>query len=385
MVKSVFTKNAAQKITAFAAITAVFMAAMVVPAYSVEAAEPTVSAKAAILIEAKSGNVIFGKNADEQRAMASTTKIMSALLTLEAGDLDRKFTVDPLAIKVEGSSMGLVEGDIVTRHALVQGMLLPSGNDAANAAAVSVSGSINAFVDLMNSRAEQLGLDDTHFVTPSGLDANGHYTTAHDLARLAAYAIQNEEFAAICSQTAIKTEFGNPVSERWLKNSNKMLKFYGGANGVKTGFTDDAGRCLVSSAERDGLTLIAVTLYAPDDWNDHIRMLDYGFAQYEKHSVGQRLEVSEIAVAGGEKESVKIKAAESVEVWLTAKQRQNLRGVVLLPRFVYAGVSAGERVGTIKLVSESVVVGEIPIFTAEECKIKEQSPSLWDMITDFFG
>lgn len=154
-----------------------------------------VSAACAILIEADTGTVLFSKNEKEHRQIASTTKIMTALLTLESGEPDKEFEVDPTAIKVEGTSMGLREGDIVTRRALCYGMLLPSGNDAANAAAVNISGSKSAFAVLMNKRAEEIGMTDTNFVTPSGLDADGQYSCAYDLALLTREAMNNKDFA----------------------------------------------------------------------------------------------------------------------------------------------------------------------------------------------
>ena len=227
---------------------------------------PSVSARSAIVINAETGTVVFEKNSLERRSIASTTKIMSALITLEAGELDRQFVVDSMAIRIEGTSMGLREGDIVTRRVLCAGMLLPSGNDAAGASAVSVAGSIPEFAKLMNEKAASLGLKDTNFVNPSGLDADGHYSTAYDLALLTAYAMKNEDFTELVSKQSLQVEFGNPPFARWLNNNNKLLHMYEGAIGIKTGFTDNARRCLVSAAKRDGVTLIAVTLNAPDEW-----------------------------------------------------------------------------------------------------------------------
>jgi len=238
---------------------------------------PEVSAVAAIVIDANTGLTIYAKNSKAVRAPASLTKVMTAILTIEAGDLDTAFTVDNAAIHVEGTSMGLRENDIVTRRALCYGMLLPSGNDAANAAAVSVAGSIGDFVKLMNAKAKLIGMNDTHFANPHGLDQNGHYTTAYDMALLTAYALKNKTFAEMCSVGEKWLSFGNPPHNRRLKNNNKMLYLYNGCIGVKTGYTDAARRCLISAATRKGETLIAVTLGAPDDWNDHTKMLDYGF------------------------------------------------------------------------------------------------------------
>ena len=236
------------------------------------AEQPEVSAVSSVLMEAVTGEVLYEKNAWEPHPMASTTKIMSALLCLESGDLDTEFTVDSQAIQVEGSSMGLVEGDTVTKRALCYGMLLPSGNDAAGAAAVRVAGSIPAFVAQMNERAAALGLTQTHFANPHGLDSGENYSTALDLAHLAQAALQNAQLRAVVStKTAV-------CAGRTLTNHNKLLWRYDGCIGVKTGYTRHAGRILVSAAERDGRMLIAVTISDPDDWRDHTALLDYGFA-----------------------------------------------------------------------------------------------------------
>ena len=238
------------------------------------------SAKAAILIDAQTGTVIAEKNEKQRLPMASTTKIMSALLLLESGGLDTPFRVDNEAIMVEGSSMGLCEDDIVTKRALCYGMLLPSGNDAANQTAVTLAGSTEKFAEMMNQRAEKIGLKDTNFVTPSGLHNENHYSTAYDMAMLTREALRNDDFREICGTKRAKLKFGNPPYERWLVNTNKLLTMYDCCIGVKTGFTDEAGRCLVSAAEKNGVTLICVTLNASDDWNDHKKMYDYGFSVF---------------------------------------------------------------------------------------------------------
>ncbi|MDE6763759.1 MAG: D-alanyl-D-alanine carboxypeptidase [Oscillospiraceae bacterium] len=243
------------------------------------------SAKAAILIDAQTGTVIAEKNEKQRLPMASTTKIMSALLLLESGDLDTQFKVDNNAIMVEGSSMGLCEDDIVTKRTLCYGMLLPSGNDAANQTAVMLAGSTEKFAEMMNSRAKEIGLENTNFVTPSGLHDENHYSTAYDMAVLTREALKNEDFREICGTKRAKLKFGNPPYERWLVNTNKLLTMYDGCIGVKTGFTDEAGRCLVSAAEKNGVTLICVTLNASDDWNDHKKIYDYGFSVAESREV----------------------------------------------------------------------------------------------------
>ena len=207
----------------FVPVTAGLLIAMCLPVNTAIAADnPEVSAKAAVVISADTGEEVYSLNSGEKLPMASTTKIMSALLCIESGDLYTPFTVDSDAIHVEGSSMGLQEGDTVTKYALCCGMLLPSGNDAANAAAVRISGSNEKFAGLMNSRAQEIGLSKTFFVTPSGLEGDGHGSSAHDMAILASVALRNDTFREICSSESIKLEFGNPPYTRWLKNTNKL-------------------------------------------------------------------------------------------------------------------------------------------------------------------
>ncbi|MGN1107855.1 MAG: D-alanyl-D-alanine carboxypeptidase family protein [Oscillospiraceae bacterium] len=350
---------------------------------TVAAAGPgDLSAVSAVLIEAETGTVLYQKNAGERRAMASTTKIMTALLTIEAGDLDREFTVDPLAIRVEGTSMGLQEGDRVSRRDLLYGILLPSGNDAANAAAVSVSGSIPEFVKLMNSKAQELGLSDTHFVTPSGLDADGHYTTALDLARLTAYAMKEETFREIVACRSAELEFGNPPYKRTLYNSNKMLARYDGAIGVKTGFTDNARRCLVSAAERDGVTLIAVTLNAGDDWNDHTKMLDYGFTQVKAYPLELGCD-TRVSVAGTG-QSVGVYSHEET-LALTPQQRTRITRRVMLPTFVYGTVDKGDKLGEIQFYLDGELVKTCPLYADSTVTVPKEELSLFRRILEWAG
>lgn len=347
------------------------------------AGTPQVSAVSAVLINADTGSVLYEKNAYEQRAMASTTKIMTALLTAEAGDLDRKFAVDSYAINVEGTSMGLSEGDIVTRRALLYGMLLPSGNDAANAAAVSVSGSMQAFAELMNKKAKELGLNNTHFVNPSGLDADGHYTTAYDLAMLTAEALSNPVFEDICRCADVRVEFGNPPYLRSLANSNKMLWQYEGCIGVKTGFTDNARRCLVSAAERDGVRLIAVTLNAPDDWNDHRAMLDYGFMQVKPTEIVLPAPIV-VPVVGGCEQSVRLELSEKITLPLSKQEVQNVTLEIHCEPFLYAGVEKGTAVGTARIYMNGEYVRKVNLVTAKEVEADTGELGFFERIWGFF-
>lgn len=365
-------------------LASVIIAAMVgqITAAYVWAAPESISAVSAILIEADSGTVLYEKNADEQRAMASTTKIMTAILTIEAGDLDREFVADSYAIRVEGTSMGLQEGDRVSRRDLLYGILLPSGNDAANAAAVDVGGSIGGFVEMMNAKAEELGLESTHFVTPSGLDADGHYTTARDLAALTAYAMKNDIFRSIVCCSSAEVEYGNPPYMRTLYNSNKMLTRYEGAIGVKTGFTDNARRCLVSAAERDGVTLIAVTLNAGDDWNDHTKMLDHGFARVFSYPL--ELNCSERVAVAGTGQSVEV-YAEEAEISLLPEQRERLTRRVLLPRFVYGDVRQGDRLGCIEFSIDGRVIKSCPLYAASSVTADREELTAWQVLLSKLG
>ena len=235
---------------------------------------PSTSATSAALYDANSGIFLYEKNADERRGMASTTKIATAIVAIESGRLDETVTVSENMIGAEGSSLYLKAGEELSVKELLYGLMLRSANDAAEALAIHLSGSVDAFVLKMNELAERLGLYHTHFENPHGLDGKMHYTTAKELALLSAYAETNEIFREVVSTKS--TRIGSGESRRLLQNHNKMLSQYDGACGIKTGFTKKCGRTLVSSYYNGGVHLICVTLNAPDDWRDHQRLLDYG-------------------------------------------------------------------------------------------------------------
>ena len=331
-----------------------------------------ISAKGAVVISAQTGEVVFGKNENMKLPMASTTKIMSALIVLENGNLDESFTVDAQAIKVEGSSMGLREGDVVTLRDLCYGMLLPSGNDAANAAAVRVAGSVDKFVGMMNERAEQMGLESTHFVTPSGLDDNTdeHYSTALDMAKLAREAMKNEDFREICSCTNAKLHFGNPPFDRWLTNSNKLLKMCDGCIGIKTGFTDKAKRCLVSACQRDGCELICVTLNAPDDWNDHSKLYDCCFNYFSSQKLDIDNSKLKVNVAGGENDQVSCVTKTASAVLLNGRA-DKVTAKIHIPRFVYAPVKQGDVVGRAEYYYDGILVAQEDIVAGADVEYKK--------------
>ena len=297
------------------------------------------SAQSAVVIDADTGEVRYEHNADVVLPMASTTKIMTAIVAIEQGDIDRTYTVKPEYTQTEGSSMYLKPGETVSIRDTLYGLMLMSGNDAALAIAGECGGQ-EAFVQAMNDKAEALGLTNTHFENPNGLDGDTHHTTARELAELTAYALQNPDFREIVSAKNIT------CAGRTMVNHNKMLSLYEGAIGVKTGYTKKCGRCLVSAAERNGRTLIAVTLNDPDDWNDHCTMLDEAFAQYTPvtlHEAGDT--VGKVTVEGGTAQSVPLIAGHEVTAYLAPGEQvtDSLRG----RPFVYATLAGGDYYGEI--------------------------------------
>ena len=310
-------------------------------------AAPSLSAKSAILIEAESGRVLYQKNAFVRLPMASTTKIMTAIVAIESGDIGRTVSVSPDAVGIEGSSVYLYPGEKLTLEQLLYALLLESANDAATAIAIEVAGSVEAFADLMNQKAEALGLCATHFTNPHGLDHAEHYTTAYDLARIAAYALGNSTFRKICGASRITVPLKGDEGTRVLVNHNKMLSRYRGAIGVKTGFTKKSGRCLVSAAERDGLTLVAVTLNAPDDWQDHEAMLDFGFARYERVLLADKGEFTyALPLSGGNTETVLVANTTPLSVML-ARDHGTITSRVEAPQMLLAPISQGTVLGRV--------------------------------------
>ncbi len=315
------------------------------------------SAKAAVVIDGYTGEILYSQNCDMRLPMASTTKIMTALLLCElGGDLTQKIVTTREMVTVEGSSMGLQVGDTVSYHDLLYGMMLASGNDAANTTAIALAGSVSGFVDLMNERATVMGLVDTHFVTPSGLDADEHYTTAYELALIAKVALQNEQFAKAASSKSARLCYGNPPYNRTLTNHNKLLKMYDDVIGVKTGFTKKSGRCLVSAAEKDGKRVIAVTLNDGNDWQDHRELLDLGLSLIKSKVFLP--EVSEVFIYSTNDDKISI-TLPSVSINVTENSRVNY--IIKLPRFLYAPAGAQQQIGGISYYCNDNAVYELPI------------------------
>ncbi len=353
----------------------------------------SVSAKAAVVICADTLEVVYSKNMNERHSMASTTKIMTSLLALEYGASDTPLTVTKDMISVEGTSMGLRDGDSVSLKTLVKGMLLESGNDAANAVAYIIGGDIPSFVTMMNEKAKDIGMNSTSFQTPSGLDGDNHYSTAYDMAVLGAYALNNPEFRSICSSKDEVVYYGNPPYRRVLSNHNRLLSMYDGALGIKTGFTKKSGRCLVSAVQKDGKTLVAVTLNAPDDWNDHIKMYDYAFEKVVLHQITEDVSDIRLKIVGGEKESIAVCLSNLLPI-TSVHSDFEYSDRILLKQFEYAPVKKGDIVGTVEFRgSDGELIGSVSICAAESVERavtentvskNESKKGFFEKIKDFF-
>lgn len=349
-----------------------------------ETSDPIVSAQSAVLISADTASVLYAKNENSQMAMASTTKIMTALLALEEAERsgDPSVSVTEEMVAVEGSSMGLQAGDVITLKNLAAGMLLSSGNDAANACALYLDGSQQEFAQRMNDRAQAIGMTNTHFVTPSGLDDDEHYSTAYDMALLAREALKNQSFLELASSATYQVEFLEPQKKVSYTNHNKLLRMYEGCIGVKTGFTKKSGRCLVSAASRDGVMLIAVTLNAPDDWNDHIAMLDYGFSTMESVSFDNNDFSASLPVVGSDTTKISVRGSAGGTLSVPKSQADQITSRVFLPQFCYAPVQAGDKIGKIQYYLDGSLIYSIPLVAGEDAQIQTEvkKPGFWERI-----
>ncbi len=320
--------------------------------FSVDAG--AISAQNYILMDASTGRVLSERNADSQSLIASTTKIMTALVVCQRCNVLDRVKVPKEAVGIEGSSMYLQEGEVLTVQDLLYGLMLRSGNDAAVALAIYCGGTVEGFAELMNDQARSLNLTGTHFVNPHGLDAPGHYSTARDLAVLTAYAMDNPIFAQTVGTKQVT------IGARSLTNHNKLLWQVDGAEGVKTGYTKAAGRILVSSATRQGRRLIVVTINASDDWRDHKSLLDAGFSDYTLCQVvreGQSMGM--VPVAGGVTGSVELLAAESFDYALADGESPSF----YIPGcgFLYAPVVEGADAGVAYVMLNEKCIGKIPL------------------------
>ena len=333
-----------------------------------------ISAERAILMDAATGRVLYERNANQQSLIASTTKIMTALVVCEQCNVLDRVRIPAEAVGVEGSSLYLREGEVLTIQDLLYGLMLHSGNDAAVALAIYCGGTMEGFAELMNDKARVLGLEDTHFVNPHGLDAAEHYSTAADLAVLAAYAMENPIFRQTVSTKTIT------AGERSLRNHNKLLWQVDGAEGVKTGYTKAAGRILVSSASRNGRRLVAVTINAPDDWKDHAALLEDGFSRYALRQIVAAGEtVGTLDVVGGDGRDVCLMAAEDYFFPVAADETVTLE--LSGPGFVYAPVVEGAQAGAAWICIDGKRVGRVALQYGKTVELSaEEEHSLWDRL-----
>lgn len=313
-----------------------------------------VSAQCAVVADALTGRLLYEKNCSQRSLIASTTKIMTALLVCERCNVLDQMRIPAEAVGIEGSSMYLQEGEILSLQELLYGLMLSSGNDAAVALALYCSGSVAEFAEQMNDKARQLGLNDTHFENPNGLDAPNHFSTAKDLAVLASYAMDNPVFAKTVSTKTVR------VGDRFLRNHNKLLWMFPEADGVKTGYTRAAGRILVSSAVRNRRRVIVVTIDAPDDWKDHCTLLEQAFSKYDLQrivTVGEEIGYRE--VANSQNQKVPVLAAENYVYSLSSEEKPQL--ILSKSGVVYAPVVEGGDAGVAYILLSGRVVDKIHV------------------------
>lgn len=348
-------------------------------------AVPSVSAQSYVLYCADNGKIICSKDENKQMKPASTTKLMTSLIALEeaaSGNKKVKFTDEMIA---EGSSMYLKVGEVVTLKDLASGMMMASGNDAANATAISISGSTEKFAAKMNERAQQIGMKNTHFVTPSGLDDEEHYSTAYDLAVLMSYALENEDFAQLTSQKSATVNFIEPSSKKTTySNHNKLLSLYEYCIGGKTGYTMAAGRCLVSASKKYGLTLICVTLNDKNDWNDHISLYDYGFSQYSCYSSADTEFFADIPCVGGESDTVTVTGEKNASIVIPSEDKDRVSRKVYVDSFVYAPIKKNEAVGRIEYLIDDKVISVVDLIAVDKVNSKKEIKNIFTKIKDLF-
>lgn len=348
----------------FAGMTAGVLAVILV--FSVQG----VSAQSAVVMDAKTGRLLFQKNAEERRLIASTTKIMTALVICEQCNVLDRVRIPEEAVGIEGSSMYLQAGEVLTVQELLYGLMLRSGNDAAEALAIYCAGTVEGFVQLMNDKAHRLGLNNTHFENPHGLDSANHYSNAYDLAQLAAYAMENPIFAQTVSTKSVT------VGQRVLKNHNKLLWQIDGADGVKTGYTKASGRILVSSAVRQGRRLIAVTLDAPNDWNDHKMLIEQGFSQYSPKTLVYKNQVlGNMEIEGGEYTCAELIADESFDYAVSKEETVEI--VLPVKEFAYAPVTSGQDAGYAHICVNGAIVGKVRLVYGQTIEMIPEPEQKW--------
>lgn len=337
-----------------------------------------VSATGYLLMDGLTGAVLSSSNADLKLPMASTTKIMTCIVALEQADLSDEVEIPREAVGVEGSSIYLVRGERLTLEELLYALMLESANDAAVAIALHVSPDVASFSELMNRKATELGLKGTHYVNPHGLPAEGHFSTARDLCKLMSYALKNEAFRVFSSTK--KTTISAPDSgTRFLANHNKLLRIYDACISGKTGFTKEAGRCLVTAAEKEGRTLVCATLGDPNDWLDHIALYDDGFSQFSKNQIVEVNQITRsVPLVGGTEPFVDVRNDEGLSFFLRPDEMLEMR--VELPRFAYADVEKGQNLGYLVYSLKGNDVKRIRLVSTKRVQKRNEKMTFWEKV-----
>jgi D-alanyl-D-alanine carboxypeptidase (penicillin-binding protein 5/6) len=349
------------------------------------APEPTLTAKSAIVIEASTGRIIYAKNASDRRPPASTTKIMTLIVALEHGNLDDIVTTSPAAAATEGSSMWLAPGEQLKLVDLLYGMMLVSGNDATVAVAEHISGSMDKFARLMTDKALAIGALNTNFTNSSGLPEPRHYSTAADLARIAAYGYKNPLFAQIVGTKHTVVPWPGKSHDRDLYNENKLLWQYEGGNGVKTGYTDEAGRCLVSGAKRNGIQLVAVVLDGDRMWGDSIKLLDFGFNRMQPVTMVRQGDIMKtVKVLDGKSEQIRLVAADTIAVPTLGGDREGFSTIIVAPDRIDAPVKIGQKIGTVKTLYGNTEIASVDLLAADQVERKTFFGLIWGSLWSFF-
>ncbi|MFF0826859.1 D-alanyl-D-alanine carboxypeptidase family protein [Brevibacillus sp. NPDC003359] len=360
-----------------------FIQMALTPAAVVKAAAAplSLSAEGAALIDVESGRILYSKNGTKKMRIASLTKTMTAIVAIEMGKLDAQVTVPPQAVGVEGSSIYLKNGEKLTLEELLYGLMLRSGNDAAVTIATHIGGSVPGFTYLMNEKAAMIGMEHTNFTNPHGLDdSNQHYSTPEDMAKLSAYALHNPVFRQIVSTKVKDISWEGEQWDRRLLNKNKMLHLYNGADGVKTGYTKLAKRCLASSATRDGRQLATITLNASDDWNDSSKLMDWGFANYPlKELVKKGQEVkpdTPVTLEAG----THLVTTNAFQYPLQAAEAEGIHKRVIMGESMVTPKMNGQLAGFLQLYLKEKMIGQVPLLVSVDAPtlaVPQVSRSMW--------
>jgi len=366
-------------------ITLIFLGCSLLGSSSSYAAPIELTAKSAIVMDARTGKVLYARDAESKRYPASTTKMMTLIVALEHGNLDEMVTTSQNASSTEGSSLWLSPGEQLKLMDMLYGIMLISGNDATVAVAEHISGSVEKFAKLMTEKAHAIGATNTNFTNSSGLPDPNHITTAHDLAKIAAYGYKNPIFSQIVSTQKKIIPWPGKDHDRELYNENKMLWLFDGGNGVKTGYTDAAGRCLVSAAKRNDIQLVAVVLDSDHMWDDSIALLDYGFQQLQPMTLFNKGDILKtVKVTDGKSDAVKLITSDNMIVPISSDDKEQFRTIIDAPAKIEAPVVAGQKLGVARILYKDTEIGIVDLIATETVERKTFFGMLWGSVWNFF-